>query len=172
MKSGMTRRRFRKRLVWWGGSILGIIILGVVLFKLLTLVHPPMEMDENTPVPKRVEAGNSAWTCQDNWLKKNPYGLWEMYLSGSDFELGVKNGVLASELISYQEEVFVEKLREMVPSEFYLNFLKQVVIWMNRNLDRHIPIEYQREIHGVALQASESFDFIGIGRKSILDVTD
>ena len=56
----------------------------------------------------------------------------------------------------------------MVPSDFYLNFLKQVVVWMNRNLDKHIPVEYQREIHGVALQASKSYDFIGPAYPRIL----
>ncbi|MCP4311157.1 MAG: hypothetical protein GY790_07850 [Bacteroidetes bacterium] len=164
----MTKSRLRKRLVRWFAGILGTVILLFALFRLLTPNHPPSEQEKSAPVPQRVEAGDHAWTCQENWLKRNSYGLWEMYLSGSDFELGVKNGVLASELIGYQEEVFVERLREMVPSDFYLNFLKQVVVWMNRNLDRHIPIEYQREIHGVALQASGSFDFIGPAYQRIL----
>jgi len=165
----MTKRRIRERLVRWSSAIVGTIIILVLLFKILTSIPPPVENElALAPVPERMEAGENAWTCQDSWLKKNSYGLWEMYLSGSDFELGVKNGVLASDLIKYQEEVFVERLREMVPSEFYINFLKQVVVWLNRNLDRHIPLEYQREIHGVALQASESYDFIGPAYPRIL----
>jgi isopenicillin-N N-acyltransferase like protein len=164
----MTSRRSRKRLLRRSGTIVGTIIILLLLFRILTSVRPPVAKNELPPVPERVEAGSNAWTCQDSWLKKNSYGLWEMYLNGSDFELGVKNGVLASELIKYQEEVFVERLREMVPSDFYINFLKQVVIWMNRNLNRHIPPEYQREIYGVALQASESYDFIGPAYPRIL----
>lgn len=163
----MERSRRRKKLLRWISGIAGTILLLVLIFKILTLPNPPQETDL-TPHPERIKVGENAWTCQDSWLKKNSYGLWEMYLSGPDFELGVKNGVLASDLIKYQEEVFVERLREMIPSDFYINFLKQVVIWMNRNLDKHIPLEYQREIHGVALQASKSYDFIGPAYPRIL----
>lgn len=165
----MNGNRKRKKLLIWIGGIAGTIVILVFLFKLVTRTPLPVKGElARKPVPERVEAGDNAWTCEDSWLKQNSYGLYEMYLSGSDFELGVKNGVLAKELIQYQEEVFVEKLREMVPSGFYINFLKQVIVLMNRNLDRYIPLEYQREIHGVALQASESFDFIGPAYPRIL----
>jgi hypothetical protein len=152
----------------WAIGLLGMIILLVVLFKLITPVHPPTSQGESEPIPDRIEAGDRQYTCQESWLKQNSYGLWEMYLAGSDFQLGVKNGILARDLIRYQEEVFVEKLREMVPSDIYLNFLKQVVVWMNRNLDRHIPVEYQREIYGISLHASDSFNFIGPAYQRIL----
>jgi len=162
MRSEMDMNRRRKKLIRWISGIVATIVLLTLLFKLVTKMPAPVGKElAQAPVPERVSVDSNAWTCEDSWLKKNPYGLYEMYLSGSDFELGVKNGVLAQELIQYQEEVFVERLREMVPSEFYINFLKQVIVLMNRNLDRYIPQEYQREIHGVALQASKSFDFIG-----------
>ncbi len=164
----MNKRKTRHTWARWAIGLFGMIILLVVLFKLITPVHPPTSQGETEPIPDRIEAGDRQYTCQESWLKQNSYGLWEMYLSGSDFQLGVKNGILARDLIRYQEEVFVEKLREMVPSDIYLNFLKQVVVWMNRNLDRHIPVEYQREIYGVALHASDSFNFIGPAYQRIL----
>ncbi len=149
-------------------GISGILLVLWILFKVLTPNHPPAGDEDSSVFTERVQVGDFAYTCQDSWLKKNSYGLWEMYLTGSEFQLGVKNGILARELISYQEEVFVERLREMVPSDHYLNFLKQVIVWMNRNLDHHIPLEYQREIHGLAQFASDSFNFIGPAYQRIL----
>ncbi len=119
--------------------------------------------------PERTELAENIYTCEDSWLKKNEFGLWEMYLQGSGFELGVKNGILAVEQIHYQEEVFVNQLQEMVPSDFYIRFLKQVVVWMNRKLDDHIPLEFQQEIYGVALHASDTFSFIGPAYQRILN---
>jgi len=164
----MSRRKTGSRLWRWALVLLGVIVLLWILFKIITPVKPPSVQGENLSFKERLEVAENAYTYQDSWLKKNSFGLWEMYLKGSEYELGIKNGILARELIAYQEEVFVERLREMVPSDFYLNFLKQVIVWMNRNLDRHIPLEYQREIHGVALQASDSFSFIGPAYQRIL----
>ena len=156
------------RIVKWLVGFFAVLILLWVLFRLITAVSPPSPEESFESSLERVEVGRQAFTCQDSWLKKNEYGLWEMYLSGSEFQLGAKNGILARELIAYQEEVFVEKLQEMVPSEFYLNFLKQVIVLMNRNLDRYIPLEYQREIQGVSQHASDSFSFIGPAYQRIL----
>ncbi len=157
----MHSRKTGKRLAIWASGFLGLVMIFWVVFKVITPVYPPSVEEKTDAFQEIVEVGDQVYTYQDSWLKKNSYGLWEMYLTGSDFQLGVKNGILARELISYQEEVFIERLQEMVPSDFYLNFLKQLVVWMNRNLDRHIPLEYQREIYGVALFASDSFSFIG-----------
>ena len=164
----MRKRKNGSRITKWLAGIFAILVLLWVLFRLMTAISPPLPEENFDKGLERIEVGSQAYTCQDSWLKKNQYGLWEMYLSGSDFQLGVKNGILARELIAYQEEVFVEKLQEMVPSDFYLNFLKQVIVWMNRNLDRHIPLEYQREIQGVAMHASDSFSFIGPAYQRIL----
>ena len=164
----MHRKKLGKSFGRWAAGIFGMGILLWVLFKVFTQVQPPSAEGDQAALPERTDLGNQAYTCQDSWLKKNTYGLWEMYLTGSEFELGAKNGILASDLIRYQEEVFLEKLQEMVPSDFYLNFLKQVVVWMNRNLDRHIPLEYQREIQGIAQHASDSFSFIGPAYQRIL----
>jgi len=164
----MRKRKKGSRIAKWLAGIFTVLVLLWVLFRLMTAVSPPLPEEDFENGPERVEVRSQAYTCQDSWLKKNQYGLWEMYLSGSEYQLGVKNGILARELIAYQEEVFVEKLQEMVPSDFYLNFLKQIIVWMNRNLDRHIPLEYQREIQGIAMHASDSFSFIGPAYQRIL----
>ncbi len=94
-------------------------------------------------------------------MKKNQYGLWEMYITGEDFELGYKKGILADSLIRLQEEIFIKSIREFVPSNFYLNILKYFVSWFNRNIDKHVPEEYLKEIYGVSLFACDEFNFVG-----------
>jgi hypothetical protein len=121
---------------------------------------PAPEEDYALELERRTE-GPDMYSCGDSWLKKNEYGLWEMYLEGNDIELGLKNGILAREHIQDQEEIFVSSLQELVPGKAYIRILKQLIVWMNRNMDRYVPLEYQREIYGVSRFASDTFDFIG-----------
>lgn len=165
----MDSKRINYGFLKWVTILLVAVTILVVLFRMAITIKPP-PVDENYAEGlERVELQNDRYTCLDSWFKKNEFGLWEMYLKGSDFQLGVKNGILAVEQIHSQEEAFISKLQEMVPSEHYLRFLKQVVVWMNRNLDKHIPVEYQKEIFGVALQASDSYSFIGPAYQRMLN---
>jgi hypothetical protein len=141
----------------------------VLLLKWTGRISEPLTEIGWTTALERTILDENIYICEESWLKMNPYGLWEMYLKGGDLELGVKNGILACELIHWQEVVFIAGIREMVPSDVYLRFLKQVVLWMNRNLDEHIPIEFQREIYGVSRYASDTFAFIGPAYQRILN---
>jgi isopenicillin-N N-acyltransferase-like protein len=165
----MSTRRTPYRPLIWTGAVLGTVLVGIMLFRMAVEIKVPAVDASLASGLEREEVGTDMYRCGDNWLKKNEMGLWEMYISGSDYIMGAKNGILARELIHYQEEVFVAQLREMIPSDQYLRFLKQVVVWMNRKLDRNIPLEYQREIYGVSLQASSEFDFIGPAYQRMLN---
>lgn len=92
-----------------------------------------------------------------------------MYLSGNPYELGVKNGVLNQELISYQEKAFIERIKELIPSESYLKFLKYAISWFNRDLDEYIPLENQQEIFGISQSADPKFNYIGNNYERILN---
>jgi hypothetical protein len=151
----------RYRFLKWLAAILAGLALLAILFRMAVMLDPPPVELAPAIELERTGNGEDRFTCEKSWLKKNRYGLWEMYLEGSDFELGVKHGKLARELVHYQEEVFVEQIRQLIPSENYLKFLKFVVVWMNRKMDKHVPLEYQREIYGVSLAASADFRFIG-----------
>ncbi len=96
-----------------------------------------------------------------NWIMQRKDGLWEMYVEGTPYERGLVAGKLSEELIRYQEEVFVAQIREVVPSDFYLNFLRVFVAYFNRNLTNHIPLEYLQEIYGMSKSASDEFNVIG-----------
>jgi len=95
------------------------------------------------------------------WLKKNDFGLWEMYLEGTPFERGVVSGKLTKELIYKQEKAFVDQIMKIIPSKSYLNFLKYFIRFFNRDIVNYILPEYQEEIYGISFSASDEFDFIG-----------
>jgi len=147
---------------WLRWAILPTLVLVFwALFKILTVLPEPAPPDAYAHDYIREEMAPDLYRVEDSWIKRNRHGLYEMYLEGDPIALGLKNGILSREQIQYQEEVFVERLRELVPGRIYIRFLKQLIVWMNRNMDRHVPLEYQQEIFGVALQASDSFNFIG-----------
>lgn len=145
------------------------LVLGVILLLLLTLVGyvisvsslQPPEVDKSLWSEMQVEKiSETDRRIDDNFIFLNEHGNWEMYLSGSDFERGVRKGKLCGELLYLQEKHFIDQIRELVPDESYLRFLKYFVGFFNRNLNEHVPLEYQREIYGVALSAPDTFDFV------------
>ncbi len=162
--SWLKSRRFK-----WLTIVFIVLTVLFVLYITSVYIKPPRVDFEEVENLRRENPHVDFYTYADSWLKKNEFGLWEMYLKGNEFELGVKNGILAEELIHFQEDAFVTQLRKMVPSEFYLDLLKHVVAWMNRNLDQYIPWEFRNEIYGVSLKASDEFNFIGPAYQRMLN---
>jgi len=121
-----------------------------------------LNLERENPAPDYYKVGN----C---WLKKNRFGLWEMYLEGSPFEIGVINGKLTKELIKIQEDSFVEQINTLIPSKSYLRFLKYFIGWFNRDIDEYIPEEYIEEIYGVSFGASEGYEYIGNNYERMLN---
>jgi len=64
---------------------------------------------------------------------------------------------------------FISMIKELIPSDIYLNFLKYLIAWFDRDLDDYVPLEYQKEIYGISLNASPDFDFIGSGYQRMLN---
>ncbi|MDR1698357.1 MAG: C45 family peptidase [Prevotellaceae bacterium] len=100
-------------------------------------------------------------TFGSNRLRQSESGLWEMYVEGSDFERGVAIGKMSKELLKYQEDVFVAQIRELIPSDSYLKFLRLFVSFFNRKLPENVPLEYQREIYGISLSCTDEYNAIG-----------
>lgn len=153
-------------------GLLIVITLLVALFIYLWVVLQvkPPKIDDKSSLNLSVEQiGDSIWVCNDSWLKHNDVGLWELYVTGSPFELGVKAGKLTQDLNYYQEKTFVDQLRKLIPSETYLNKLKYFVAFFNRNLEHYIPVENQKEIFGYSLFASDDFSFIAPNYQRMLN---
>ncbi len=98
---------------------------------------------------------------KNNYLRQSESGLWELKVEGNGFERGEAIGKLSPELLYYQEKVFVDQIKEMIPSESYLKFLRYFIAIFNRNLGKNVPEEYRDEIYGVSLGCTHEYDFIG-----------
>jgi hypothetical protein len=152
-----------KILKWFLLTIVTIVIVFIGWFLLTAIEHPPKVKDLSALATERQKFGENTYFVGNNWLRKSESGLWEMYIEGDPFERGVAFGKLTSELLSYQESVFVEQIKKLVPSAGYLKFLKYFTAWFDRNLDKNIPEEYKLEIYGTSFACSPEFDFIGSG---------
>ena len=149
-------RRFKKRYI-----ILGILLILILAFIKSIYVKPPHIEDRSSLALPIQKISEDELHFNDSWLKKKEDGLYEMYITGSDFERGVAIGKLSKDLIAYQEEAFIEGIEAMVPSSSYLNVLKYFVAWKNRLLQKYVAEEYQREIYGMSLFATDKYDYVG-----------
>lgn len=95
------------------------------------------------------------------FMRHSNSGLWEMFLSGNEILRGEAIGKLSSDLLYHQEKVFVDQIREIIPSERYLKFLRFFIVLFNRNLGENIPEEYRNEIYGISQSCTHEYDFIG-----------
>ncbi len=157
-----------KRLPWGLLTFLAVFVFLSVLFMFTIYVKPP-----KTPAGlykleiKRIN--DSLITCNKSWLKRNPSGLWELYIEGSPYERGLKAGALTRNLIRYQESAFVHEIFKMIPSRHYLDFLKYFIAFFNRNLDKSIPAENLLEMYGISHFMYDEFSFIGPAYQRVLN---
>jgi len=117
----------------------------------------------------RVVVDSTFFTLDNNWLRKNNKGLWEMYVEGNPLEIGVYEGKMSKELIYNQEESFSNQIKQMIPSEGYLQFLKYFIGWFNRDIEKHIIEPYKKEIYGVSLSTSNDFNFVADNYQRMLN---
>lgn len=97
----------------------------------------------------------------NSYLRHSTSGLWELKTSGNAFERGEAIGKLSPDLLYYQEKVFVDQIKEIIPSESYLKFLRFFIVLFNRNLGKNVTEEYRDEIYGISLSCTHEYDFIG-----------
>lgn len=142
-------------------ALLFVLFIFCIYVYNISDIEPPKIKDKSALQLQRTISDTESFAIGENFLQKNKYGLYEMYLQGDDFERGVVYGKLAKELIRYQEVAFTNEIQRMIPSKRYLKFLKYIVGFMNRNLSDYVIPEYQNEIYGISLAASSEFNWIG-----------
>lgn len=148
-----------------------VLLLGA-LFLYLSIVSkevPPVINDKSSLKLQRSMPDSGLYTIGNNWFRKSNSGLYEMYVSGKPFERGVLNGKLSEELVKKQEDYFSERINKMIPSKFYLRFLKYFIGWFNRDLSDYVTDEYKKEIYGISESASDGYKYIGTKYSRILN---
>ncbi len=114
----------------------------------------------NADIPNKIVLNDSTFSVGNSFLTKNKHGIWELYVEGDPLEIGLTTGRLTEHLMFIQEEVFYDKINEMVPSEAKQRFLRKFISWYNRKMYKHVPESYKAEIFGLSRYASEDFNSI------------
>ena len=148
-------------------SIAVIIAIPILLIAGLWLGITP-KLPSPPPVPENLfssvalhEPDSGLLVLGNNWIRKNRYSLWEMYIEGDAYNRGVAAGKLSEELVQYQEEVFIAQINKVVPSKAIQRIFLSSIAWMNRNMPDQVLPEFQKEIYGISLAASREFDRYG-----------
>lgn len=156
------------RLIWIPTEILFAFV-----FVLFTIVLFNAQID--TPevpdihVGERKQIGKDHYVLGNSYLKKNQYGVWEMYLEGEPYERGVIYGKLAKELVQEQEDIFVGQINHFLPNKLWRHVIKLMVGFFNSDLPENIPLENQQEIYGISLAFSDRYDYIASKYTRILN---
>lgn len=127
----------------------------------MVLSPPVVDNKIKTELPPVVKYDSSLLVCKDSWLHTAKGGIYELYVTGDPYEMGLKNGLLTKELAFKQEIHFVDFIRSVVPSETTLNYLRYFITLFNKDLDEYILLDYRKEIYGISEFAADEFDFIG-----------
>ncbi len=165
----LKRKKFWKRVLYVLGGFLLLFLIGAVYLVQVSKVGPPKPNDMSSLQLQRTDHGDGFYTIKNNWFRKSKSGLFELYVEGDPFERGVINGKLTKELVVRQEDYFAEQINKMVPSKFKRNFLKYLIGWFNRNLDKNVTEEYKEEIYGVSEAASPTYQYLGTNYQRILN---
>lgn len=134
--------------------------IGVYLYCTADFLQPDADVDLNQY--EQTVNTDSLRVCADASMLLNHYGFWEAKISGSPIRRGATYGVLCSDLLKYQEDVFVKQIHEIVPSEWWVEFLHKLIIIFNRNMAKHIPEEYREEIYAMSLSCTDNYNSYGL----------
>ena len=152
-------KRVFKILVWIVlATILAPFVVMVGLYLSADMGEPTLTLDAaDFPTSHK---GDSLF-CGNSYLRHDSCGLWELYVEGSGQERGALQGALTKDLMKYQEDVFVNQIRNIIPSDRYLSLLRGFIVVFNRNLGEYIPLEYREEIAMMSQFCTHEYDAIG-----------
>ncbi len=151
------------------GVIFILLLIAAIYFVQVSKVDPPTPADMSSLQLQRTDHGDGFYTIKNNWFRHSKSGLYELYVEGEPFERGVINGKLSKELVVRQEDHFAEQITRMIPSKSKRSFLKYLIGFFNRNLDKNVTEEYKEEIYGVSESASPDYQYLGTNYQRILN---
>ncbi len=110
--------------------------------------------------PKVFKHHDSLFSSGNNFLTKNKYGQWELYIEGNPLERGLAAGALTDSLMANQEHYFFREIENFIPSENKQKWIIKFLKFYNRNLYKHVPKEYKTEIYGLSRYLPDTYDFV------------
>ncbi len=165
----LKRKKIIRRSLYVVGCIL-LLLIGVAIYvKQVEKIDVPYIKDKSSLQLQRTDEGNGLYTIKNNWFRKSNSGLFELYVEGAPFERGVINGKLSKELVVRQEDHFSEQIFKMIPSSVTRSYLKDLIGWFNRDLDKNVTEEYKEEIYGISASASDEYQYLGSNYQRILN---
>lgn len=112
-----------KKTIKYGAAVLltliAVILTGIGYLYLSADMMTPQFA--STPETDRVIRKDSLRQYGGNYLRHSESGLWELKVSGPAYERGKAIGQLTSDLLYFQEKVFVDQIKEIVPLKVILN---------------------------------------------------
>ncbi len=155
-------RKLFKTLKWLSIGVVALVLVlvgtALVLYWSADMGDPDCTVDlSQYPVQQQ----DSVMRCGGSTLRWNPAGLWELTTGGDALTRGAESGALLRDLMHYQEQVFLDQIHRIVPSDRYLSFLKVLITIFNRNLGEYVPEENRLEIYAMSQSCSHEFDAIG-----------
>jgi isopenicillin-N N-acyltransferase-like protein len=144
------------------GIFLELFLFGFIFLLLFILLNSVIDAPkfDKVYVGKRTKIAENHYVLDNNYLKKNEYGIWEMYIEGNPSERGLIYGELAKELVQRQEDIFVSQINQLVPSQFFQQFLRLFIGFFNSDLPDYVPLENQQEIYGISKSFSDKYNYI------------
>ncbi|MFR9572325.1 MAG: C45 family peptidase [Rikenellaceae bacterium] len=147
---------------WLSITIIAMLLLPIfvliVLYNSADMGEPDLSIN---PSEYQIQEKGDTLYCNQSYLRQSSSGLWELYIKGSTQQRGATQGALTKELMKYQEDVFIDQIREIIPSDGYLSFLRNFIVIFNRNLGRYIPLEYREEIVAMSEFCTDEYNAIG-----------
>lgn len=152
-----------KKLIRYAGLLLSaLVLLLIISLSVLYWTADMKQPDISGDLPSYTGVQtDSLRTFGPNHLHLSKSGLWELSVSGTAVERGYASGRLMEDLLYYQEKVFVDQMRQIIPSDSYLKFLRFSLVLFNRNLGIYVPEEYRKEICAISLSCTHEYDAIG-----------
>lgn len=134
-------------------------LVGIFMYHTADFLQPETDLNLND-YALTVES-DSLIRTDNGSLYINKYGLIETRIAGNPIERGAAYGIINKDLLKYQEDVFVNQIHEIIPSEWWVEFLHKVIIVFNRDMAKHIPQEFREEIYAMSLSGTEDYDAYG-----------
>lgn len=122
--------------------------------------HTPVTQGYNSTSPDVLRLSDTVASSGNNTFLKNRQGLWELYIEGDPLQRGLLHGALTQPVMQKQEDAFMGKLQQIVPSKFKQGLLRQFLKWYNRKVYLNVPEEYKTEIYGLSRYSSDKYNYV------------